>query len=66
VNPGGIQGGATVTSCDYRRLQGLHTGIMTTGLADGSVRAISVSISALTFQRICDPRDGQVLGSDWE
>ena len=66
VNPGGIQGGATVTSCDYRRLQGLHTGVMTAGLADGSVRAISVSISALTFERICNPKDGQVLGSDWE
>jgi hypothetical protein len=47
-------------------LQGLHTGVMTAGLGDGSVRAISVSISALTFQRICDPRDGQVLGNDWE
>lgn len=66
VNPGGIQSGATVTSCDYRRLQALHNGVMTTGLADGSVRTISASISALTFQRICNPRDGQVLGSDWE
>lgn len=66
VNPGGIQGGATVTSCDYRRLQGLHNGVMTAGLADGSVRTISVSISALTFERICNPKDGQVLGSDWE
>ena len=66
VNPGGIQGGASVTSCDYRRLQGLHNGVMTAGIGDGSVRSISVSISALTFQRICDPRDGQVLGSDWD
>lgn len=66
VNPGGIQGGATVRSCDYRRLQGLHTGVMTAGLGDGSVRAISVSISALTLERVCNPKDGQVLGSDWE
>lgn len=66
VNPGGIQGGATVTSCDYRRLQALHTGTMTAALGDGSVRSISANISALTLQRIGNPRDGEVLGSDWE
>ena len=66
VNPGGIQGGSTITKCDYRRLQAMHTGAMTAGLGDGSVRTLSASISALTFQRLCDPKDGQVLGGDWE
>jgi hypothetical protein len=65
VNPGGIQGGARPFQCDYRRLQALHSGVMVTGLADGSVRMVSATISALTWQRVCSPSDGQVLGSDW-
>jgi prepilin-type N-terminal cleavage/methylation domain-containing protein len=65
VNPGGIQAGPTARACDYRRLQAMHNGVMTAGLADGSVRTIAAGISALTFQRVCEPRDGQVLGSDW-
>jgi hypothetical protein len=43
----------------------MHTGVMTTGLADGSVRAISSTISALTFQRICTPQGGEVVGDEW-
>ncbi len=66
VNPGGIQDGPNITKCDYRRLQAMHTGAMTAGLGDGSVRTISSAISALTFLRLCDPKDGQVLGGDWE
>jgi prepilin-type N-terminal cleavage/methylation domain-containing protein len=66
VNPGGIQGNATPLGCDYRRLQALHSGnVMNAGLADGSVRTISASISALTWQRVCTPTGGEVLGSDW-
>lgn len=66
VNPGGVQSNPRPHFCDYRRLQAMHGGVMTTGLGDGSVRAISSSISALTLQRVCQPDDGQVLGSDWE
>jgi prepilin-type N-terminal cleavage/methylation domain-containing protein len=66
VNPGGIQGSPRPLRCDYRRLQALHTGdIMMAGLADGSVRTTKATISALTWQRVCMPNDGQVLGSDW-
>ncbi len=65
VNPGGIQGNPRPHQCDYRRLQALHSGVMTAGLADGSVRSISASISALTWQRVCTPNGGEVLGSDW-
>lgn len=66
VNPGGIQANARPRLCDYRRLQALHSGVLTAGLADGSVRSVSSNISALTFQRVCDPADGLVLGSDWD
>jgi prepilin-type N-terminal cleavage/methylation domain-containing protein len=65
VNPGGIQGNPRPNQCDYRRLQALHTGIMTAGLADGSVRNINANISALTWERVCAPGDGAVLGNDW-
>lgn len=66
VNPGGIQGGVKPLQCDYRRLQAMHTGVMNAGLADGSVRAVAANISALTWQRVCQPDDGQVLGADWQ
>jgi prepilin-type N-terminal cleavage/methylation domain-containing protein/prepilin-type processing-associated H-X9-DG protein len=66
VNPGGIQGNTQPLACDYRRLQAMHSGgVMNAGLADGSVRAINASISALTWQRVCTPNGGEVLGSDW-
>jgi prepilin-type N-terminal cleavage/methylation domain-containing protein len=65
VNPGGIQGNAIPHRCDYRRLQAMHSGVMMTGLADGSVRGVSANISALTFERLCTKDLGEVLGSDW-
>ncbi len=66
VNPGGIQANARPHGCDYRRLQALHSGgIMMAGLSDGSVRTVSASISALTWQRVCTPRGDEVLGADW-
>jgi hypothetical protein len=34
-------------------------------LADGSVRAVSAQISALTFMRIATINEGEVLGGDW-
>jgi hypothetical protein len=65
VNPGSFQANPHPLACDYRRLQGLHGSIMIAGLADGSVRAIDASISALTFTHIASPSGGEVLGSDW-
>jgi len=65
VNPGGIQKDAIPLRCDYRRLQAMHTGVMTTALADGSVRGLSGNVSALTFQRICTINDGETVGDDF-
>jgi prepilin-type N-terminal cleavage/methylation domain-containing protein len=42
-----------------------HTGAMQVGLGDGSVRSLSSGITLLTYQRACDPKDGQPLGPDW-
>lgn len=53
------------TSCDPSRGQTGHTNGMNIGLGDGSVRYVSESISPATWANACDPRDGNVLGSDW-
>jgi len=51
--------------CDPSRAQTSHTGGMVAGLADGSVRFVSPSVSPATWASACDPRDGIPLGSDW-
>jgi len=66
LNPGGFQANPVELGCDYRRLQGMHGNTMITGLADGSVRALSSSISGSTFHIICVPNDGLVPGSDFQ
>jgi prepilin-type processing-associated H-X9-DG protein len=53
------------TTCDPSRGQTAHPNGMNVGMGDGSVRSVSQSISATTWVWACDPRDGQVLGSDW-
>jgi prepilin-type N-terminal cleavage/methylation domain-containing protein len=65
VNPGGIQGNPIPAACDYRRLQALHGSVMNAALADGSVRTISASIGASTWQIVCNPADGLVIPTDW-
>jgi prepilin-type N-terminal cleavage/methylation domain-containing protein len=55
----------TVAACDPYRAQSLSSGNCQVGLADGSIRGVSSSISQLTWQYACYPNDGQVLPSDW-
>lgn len=45
--------------------QAFHTGVMNVCLGDASVRSVTSAVSALTWRYACDPRDGNVLGSDW-
>lgn len=52
-------------ACNANLAQTPHAGGMVVGLADGSVRILSAGMSLLTFQRACNPSDGQILGSDW-
>ncbi len=65
VNPGGIQASPRPLQCDYRRLQALHGSVMIAGLADGSVRTVQSNISAVTWQIVCNPKDGLVVPTDW-
>ncbi len=53
------------TTCDPSRGQSGHTNGMNCGLGDGSVRFITTGISNTTWAEACDPRDGNVLGTDW-
>jgi hypothetical protein len=39
--------------------------IMNVALMDGSVRAVSPSLSQQTWTLALNPADGQFLGSDW-
>jgi hypothetical protein len=52
-------------NCDPLRASTAHTGGMVVGLADGSVRTLSPSMSPLTWWFALTPSGGEVLGSDW-
>lgn len=45
--------------------QSPHPQIMNVVVGDGSVRTINGGISLTTWSHLCDPRDGNALGSDW-
>jgi prepilin-type N-terminal cleavage/methylation domain-containing protein len=57
----------TLANCDnnWYQTNSFHTGGMPVGLADGSVRFVSGSISQGTWYSACSPDDGGVLGTDW-
>jgi len=52
-------------SCLTDRGQTGHSGGSVTALCDASVRIVSGGLSATTWARACDPRDGQALDADW-
>jgi type II secretory pathway pseudopilin PulG len=51
--------------CNFQMTQSPHPGVMIAGLGDGSVRTVSSSISTSTWYHACHPKDGTVLGPDW-
>jgi prepilin-type N-terminal cleavage/methylation domain-containing protein len=51
--------------CKPEFLQSGHSGIIQICLMDGSVRPISVEISANTWRSLQHPNDGQIMGNDW-
>ncbi len=52
-------------SCDPNRPQSGHSGGMNVALGDGSVRFLATAIDPVTWARLADPRDGEVVGGDW-
>ena len=57
--------GVPPTLADPRRANSNHPGICMVGLADGSIRGVSSSISTTTWSNALLPADGNPLGPDW-
>ena len=51
--------------CDWTRAASAHTGGIQVGLADGSVRTVTRSVSPTTWWAAFTPMAGDLLGSDW-
>jgi competence protein ComGC len=64
--PTGVAG---ANPASYRAVQGYHTAPLVVGLADGSVRGVSASVSTTkdpwSWPRAVYPSDGVAFGSDW-
>jgi hypothetical protein len=54
-----------VSTWSMTRATSVHSGGCMVGLADGTVRVVSYSISSQTWLSALLPDDGKVLGSDW-
>lgn len=52
-------------NCISETAQGIHPNVIVVACGDGAVRVLSGSMTDVTWQRAVDPRDSQVLGSDW-
>ena len=51
--------------CDPWRASSPHTEGINVGVGDGSVRFVSASINVDLWANLCDPRDGNPVGSEW-
>jgi len=54
-----------IQSCDIRRTQSGHPGLINVCFGDGSVRAVNTSIDATVWSCLCNPRDGNAIATDW-
>jgi hypothetical protein len=59
------QVGVPPALADPKRANSNHPGICMVGLADGSVRGVTPSISTTTWSNALTPADGNPLGADW-
>jgi prepilin-type N-terminal cleavage/methylation domain-containing protein len=60
-----FQASPVVANCNPLNAQSAHPGGMNAVLGDASVRFVSGNLSQLTWNNVCDPRDGNPLGTDW-
>ncbi len=60
-----IQPKGNPAACTGERASSPHTGGINVGLADGSVRFVSGSVSTQTWWYALTPAGGEVLGNDW-
>jgi prepilin-type processing-associated H-X9-DG protein len=52
-------------ACTWQVASTAHAA-MNVAMADGSVRSLSPTMSALTWYQACTPNGGEVLGEDWQ
>ncbi|HVK13167.1 MAG TPA: hypothetical protein VM597_30725, partial [Gemmataceae bacterium] len=57
---------STGPACDPRRAATGHPGAMRVGLADGSVRGMSASVSPAAWWAACTPAGGEEPPVDWD
>jgi len=55
----------TTVNCNSNVAQSAHPGGMNVALGDASVRFVSANLTSTTWNNVCDPRDGNPLGTDW-
>jgi len=55
----------SIELCDPLRLQAFSAGGIQVGLGDGSVRSVTPQVSAATFGKAVDVKDGFPPGTDW-
>jgi prepilin-type N-terminal cleavage/methylation domain-containing protein len=53
------------SACDPSRVQSPSSGVILAGLADGSVRTVSSSVSAYSWNLAVNPADAQVFDNTW-
>jgi prepilin-type N-terminal cleavage/methylation domain-containing protein len=56
---------ASVSACNPYLANSFHYEGLPVALGDATVRVLYNNMSAATWAAACDPRDGNVLGSDW-
>jgi len=61
----GFQAGPSTQACNWYVTQGGHPQSMMVGLADGSARTVTSSVSVSTWITVCAPNTNSVPGSDW-
>jgi hypothetical protein len=51
--------------CNPMMTQSIHTGVILTGLGDGSVRTVTAGVSGTTWWAAVTPNGGDISGNDW-
>jgi prepilin-type N-terminal cleavage/methylation domain-containing protein len=64
-NTATIQMAPTAANCNWTQVQTARLDTIIVGVADGTARAVTASISQGTWYNALTPNDGQPMGSDW-
>jgi hypothetical protein len=54
-----------ITTCENRRTQSGHPGIINVCFGDGNVQSISTGVDATVWSGLCNPQDGNAITNGW-